>query len=330
MARMRALAYWTTGPGRGELRSELLPTPTPDQVVVRSLRSGISRGTEGLVHRGAVPESVADLMRAPFQEGDFPWPVKYGYLSVGVVEEGSAPWPGRRVFALHPHQDRYVIPVDAATPIPDEVPTDRAVLAGTVETAVNAIWDMAPHYGDRVAVVGMGMVGASIAALLAEFPLSRLQVVEVDPSRRELCDQLGVPWTTPDDAHDDCDLVVHCSATESGLQTALHLAGTDAEVIEVSWFGDTQPRVPLGAEFHARRLRIRASQVGGISLARRHRRTYAARIQIALDALRNPRFDALLGAGCNFDDLPEFMTKVATGATPGLCQLVRYPGPDHA
>lgn len=323
---MRARAYWTTGPGRGELRSETLPTPAPGQAVVRTLRSGISRGTEGLVHRGEVPAAVADLMRAPFQQGDFPWPVKYGYLSVGVVEDGPAPWPGRRVFALHPHQDRYVIPVDALTPIPDEIPTDRAVLAGTVETAVNAVWDVAPHYGDRIAVVGMGMVGACIAALLAEFPLGRLQVVEIDPARRELCEQLGVPWTSPEDALDDCDLVVHCSATESGLHTALSLAGTDAEIIEVSWFGDARPQVPLGADFHARRLRIRASQVGGIALARRHRRTYSDRMEIALAALRNPRFDVLLGPGCDFDDLPTFMTDVATGTTPGLCQLVRYPG----
>lgn len=325
---MRARAYWTTGPGRGEIRSQSLQTPAPDQALIRTVRSGISQGTEGLVRRGAVPGSVADLMRAPFQEGDFPWPVKYGYLSVGVVEAGPAPWPGLRVFALHPHQDRYVIPVEALTPIPDEIPTDRAVLAGTMETAVNAVWDIAPHYGDRVAVIGMGMVGACIAALLAEFPLDRLQVVEIDPSRRELCDRLGIRAISPDDAQDDCDLVVHCSATEAGLETALSLAGTDAEVIEVSWFGDTRPRLPLGADFHARRLRLRASQVGGIALARRHRRTHSDRMKIALDALRNPRFDVLLGPGCDFDDLPTFMTKLASGTTPGLCHLVRYPGTD--
>jgi hypothetical protein len=329
MSRMQARAYWTTGPGRGELRSEPLPNPLPGQAVVRALCSGISRGTESLVHRGAVPGPVAELMRAPFQMGDFPWPVKYGYLSVGVVEQGPAPFQGRRVFALHPHQDRYVVPAEALTLIPDEIPTDRAVLAGTVETAVNAVWDIAPHYGDRIAVVGLGMVGACIAALLAEFPLGRLQVIETDPSRRDLGEQLGVRCTSPDDAQDDCDLVVHCSATESGLQTALRLAGTDAEVIEVSWFGDTCPRVPLGSDFHARRLRIRASQVGGIALARRHRRTYSERMMIAVDALRNPRFDALLGPGCDFGDLPAFMTDLTTGrAAPGLCPVVRYPGPD--
>ncbi|MDO5498300.1 MAG: zinc-binding alcohol dehydrogenase [Propionibacteriaceae bacterium] len=276
-----------------------------------------------------MPEAVHDLMRAPFQEGDFPWPVKYGYLSVGVVERGPGELQGRRVFALAPHQERYIVPADALTPIPDDVPSDRAVLAGTVETAVNAIWDAAPHYGDRVAVVGMGMVGACVTALLAEFPLERLQLVEVDPKTRDLCEIFGAEWTTAEDALDDCDIVVHCSATDAGLQTALRLAGDDADIIELSWFGDHQPRLPLGADFHARRLRIRASQVGGIAVARRHRRTHADRLGLALDALRDPRFDLLLGEGCAFDDLPRFLTGLTAGAPArGLCQLVRYPYPD--
>lgn len=326
MARMLARAYWTIAAGRGELRPEQLPTPGPDEALIRTLCTGISRGTESVVHRGAVPEAVADLMRAPFQAGDFPWPVKYGYLNVGVVEEGPDGWAGQRVFSLFGHQDRYVLPVEALTPVPDDVPDERAVLAGTVETAVNVVWDAAPCYGDRVAVVGMGMVGASVAALLADFPLARLQLVEIDPARAALCERLGIEWTSPEDALGDCDLVVHCSASEEGLATALRLAGTDAEVIEVSWFGDNQPRVPLGADFHARRLRIWASQVGGVALVRRHRRTTADRLALALEALRDARFDALLGEGCDFADLPAYMSRLADGeSVAGLCPVVRYP-----
>lgn len=325
---MSARAYWTTGRGQGELRSESLPDLADGQALVRTLCSGISRGTETLVHSGAVPESVSEVMRAPFQQGDFPWPVKYGYLSVGVVEEGPESLTGSRVFALYPHQDRYVVPVDALTVVPQEVPTERAVLAGTVETAVNAVWEAAPTYGDRVAVVGMGMVGACVAALLADFPLGRLQVVDVDPGRAELCERLGVHWVAPTDAAGDCDIVVHCSATEAGLETALRLAGDDADVIEVSWFGETRPRVPLGADFHARRLRIRASQVGGIATTRRHRRTHADRMAIALTALRDPRFDALLGPGCDFADLPDHMDELTAGGGDGLCQVVHYANSD--
>lgn len=324
---MAARAYWTTGRGQGELRSEPLPDLADGQALVRTLCTGISRGTETLVHSGAVPESVSASMRAPFQRGDFPWPVKYGYLSVGVVEEGPESLRGSRVFALYPHQDRYVVPVDALTVVPEDVPTERAVLAGTVETAVNAVWEAAPAYGDRVAVVGMGMVGSCVAALLAEFPLGRLQVVDVDPGRADLCERLGVQWTAPAEAGGDCDIVVHCSATEAGLATALGLAGDDADIIEVSWFGQTQPRVPLGADFHARRLRLRASQVGGIATSRRHRRTHADRMAIALTALRDPRFDALLGPGCDFADLPDRMGELTEGGGDGLCQVVHYPNP---
>ncbi|WP_432560398.1 zinc-dependent alcohol dehydrogenase [Granulicoccus sp. GXG6511] len=322
---METRAYWITGPGQGELRRETLPATGPDQALVRSLKSGVSRGTETLIHHGGVPTEVHDLMRAPFQEGDFPWPVKYGYLSVGLVEQGPSHLEGRRVFALYPHQERYVAPTDALTPIPDDVPSDRAVLAGTVETAINAIWESSPHYGDRVAVVGMGMVGACITALLTEFPLSRLQLVEVDPATQALCERFGIEWTAPEDALDDCDIVIHCSAAEAGLRTALRLAGDDADVVEVSWFGDTEPRVPLGNHFHARRLNLRASQVGGIARSRRHRRTHADRLALALEALTDPRFDLLLGEGCRFDDLPAFMADLtAGGAGSGMCQIVDY------
>lgn len=320
-----AQAYWTLAPGQGQIRQESLGPPGPDEVLVRTLYSAISRGTETLVHRHAVPEQVRALMRAPFQDGELPGPVKYGYLSVGVVEEGPAGLRGRRVFCLYPHQTRYVVPATAVVPVPDGVPSERALLAGAVETAVNALWDAAPRLGDRVAVVGLGMIGASVAALLTGFPLERLQVVDTDPARTELADRLGLQLVAPEDAAGDCDVVMHCSASEAGLATALGLAGEEAEVVELSWYGTDAPRVPLGEAFHARRLTLRASQVGAVSAARRARRTTAERLATALDALRDPRFDALLSGPSNFVDLPEVMADIASGARPALCHVIRYP-----
>src|SRR5215218_2689196 len=165
-----ALAYWLRAPGIGEIRPVALPEPGGDDVVVRTLRSGVSRGTETLVFRGGVPPSQYATMRAPFQEGEFPGPVKYGYLSVGAVEHGPPELRGRTVFCLYPHQTSYVVPAGAVSVVPDGVPPARAVLAGTVETAVNALWDAAPLVGDRIAVVGAGMVGCCVARLLARFP----------------------------------------------------------------------------------------------------------------------------------------------------------------
>lgn len=326
MGAVRTHAYWTVGPGRGEIRAEELPAPAEGQVLVRTLCSGISRGTEALVHRHAVPESVRGQMRAPLQEGDLPGPVKYGYLSVGMVEDGPPSLVGRRVFCLHPHQERYVVPATAVVPVPDEVPDERALLAGTVETAINAVWDAAPRYGDRVAVVGMGMVGASVAALLAQFPLGRLEVVDTDPARATLAEALGVRLVGPQEAAADCDLVVHCSATGAGLATALGLAGEEAEVVELSWFGTEAPRVPLGEAFHARRLTLRASQVGAVSASRRARRSTADRLAVALGTLGDSRFDALLTGHSAFAELPQVMDEVATGRRPALCHVIRY---DH-
>ncbi len=320
-----ARAYWTVAPGQGRIRTGALPPVGPAEAQVRALHSGVSRGSETLVHRGQVPTEVAAAMRAPFQEGDLPGPVKYGYLSVGVVEDGPPEWTGRRVFCLYPHQDRYVVPLTALVPVPEEVPSPRAVLGGTVETAVNAVWDAAPRWGDRVAVVGAGMVGASVAALLRDYPLSELVLVDPDPMRAALAEALGVSLCHPDDVPGDLDLVVHCSATEAGLATGLASLGFEGTLVELSWFGESSPRVPLGGAFHARRLSIRASQVGAVSPSRRARRTTTDRLALALAELADPVYDLFLTDHCTFDDLPETLDRLARPGTPGMCTVVDYP-----
>ena len=315
-----ARAFWLAAPGEGEIRPVDLPEPGADDVVVRTLFSGISRGTEALVFRGGVPESQRAAMRAPFQEGEFPAPVKYGYLNVGVVEVG--PLAGQAVFCLYPHQTRYVVPAAAVTPLPVGVPPERAVLAGTVETAVNALWDAAPLVGDRIAVVGAGMVGCSVAAVLAGMPGVRVELVDPDPSRAEVAAALGVGFAHPDAATGDCDLVIHASATDAGLARSLELLAVEGEVIELSWYGDRPVSVPLGEAFHAKRLTLRSSQVGTVS-PRRARRGYAGRMAVALRLLADPRFDVLVGDECPFDDLPAHMAGVTAGA---LCTRVTYDG----
>ncbi|QGV77138.1 zinc-dependent alcohol dehydrogenase [Streptomyces ficellus] len=322
-----ARAFWLRSPGHGEIRDVDLPEPAAGDVVVRTLFSGVSRGTEGLVFRGGVPESQHRAMRAPYQDGDFPGPVKYGYLNVGLVEEGPDQLAGRTVFCLYPHQSRYVVPAGAVTPVPDSVPAARAVLAGTVETAVNALWDAAPLVGDRIAVVGAGMIGCSVAALLARFPGVRVQLVDADPARASVATALGVGFALPGDALDGCDLVVHASATEAGLERSLELLAPEGTVLELSWYGDRRVSLPLGEAFHSGRLVVRGSQVGRVSEARRSRRTFADRLALSLDLLADPVFDALVTGECAFGELPSVMAAMAAGDLPGLCHRVRYDGP---
>lgn len=321
---IHATAYWTIGPRNGELRQETLPSLGLGKAQIRTLYSGISRGTEMLVHSGDVPVAVAEIMRAPFQTGNFPFPVKYGYLNVGVVERGPSGWAGKRVFSLYPHQDRFVAPLTSLTQLPDTLPSKRALLAGPVETAVNALWDAPPLFGDRIAVVGAGIIGGALAALLSEFPLARLQIVDPDPAKAKFASQLGVDWSHPDDALKDCDTVYHASATEAGLAAALGLLGDEGELVELSWYGNHSPQVPLGADFHARRLSIRASQVSRIAPARRLRKTPQDRMNLVINALDNPVFDELLGATHAFTELPAVMDSLHNSATPGRLEVVAY------
>jgi NADPH:quinone reductase-like Zn-dependent oxidoreductase len=322
-----ARAFWLRAPGAGEIRPVRLREPSPDDVLVRAVVSGISRGTETLVFRGEVPPSQHKVMRAPFQDGEFPGPVKYGYLSVGVVEQGPGALLGRTVFCLHPHQTAYVVPAGSVVPVPEDVPARRAVLAGTVETAVNALWDAPPLIGDRVTVVGAGMVGCCVARLLAGFPALAVTLVDVDSSRAGVAAALGAGFARPEDAAGGCDLVVHTSATSAGLQRSLELLAPEGTVLDLSWYGDAEVRLALGGAFHTGRLGLRASQVGTVSPARSARRTTADRLALALELLRDPAFDVLITGESRFAELPGVMARLATGSLPALCHTIAYEGP---
>jgi threonine dehydrogenase-like Zn-dependent dehydrogenase len=321
----RARAFWTAAPGRGEIRAAPLLQPGPGEVLVQALRSGISRGTESLVFRGLVPASQRTAMRCPFQEGEFPGPVKYGYASVGRVESGPAELQGRRVFCLHPHQDRYVVPLDAVIPLPDAVSDARGVLAANMETAVNGLWDATPRLGDRITVVGAGVLGCLVAALAARLPGARVEMVDPDPRRAAVAALLGCDFAAPGQAVGDADLVIHASGNLDGLATALGLAGFEATVLEMSWYGDRMVPAPLGEAFHARRLTLRSSQVGAVATAQRARWSHRRRLSLALDLLADPVFDVLLTGESAFEDLPATLTRLASAPDGALCQVINYP-----
>jgi threonine dehydrogenase-like Zn-dependent dehydrogenase len=321
---MRAAAFWVDAPSQGALRDVDLRAPEPGEVLVRTAFTGISRGTESIVFRGEVPHGERDRMRAPFQEGDFPGPVKYGYLNVGTVEQGPDDLVGRTVFALFPHQSSYVVPASAVVAVPDGVPARRAVLAGTVETAVNILWDAAPLVGDRVTVVGAGMVGCAVARVARGIPGLEVVLVDVDPAKAAVSASLGVAFAAPGDAPVDRDLVIDTSGSGDGLQLAIDTAAPEAEVVEASWFGDRAVAVQLGGAFHSKRLTIRSSQVGAVPARRRGTRATSDRLALAVDLLHDPGFDHLLTAESSWRDLPGVMAAVAGGSSPGLCHTIDW------
>lgn len=313
---IEARAFWTVAPNIGEIRTECLDPPGDGQLILRSLVSGVSRGTESLVFAGRIPESQFATMRAPMMAGAFPFPVKYGYSTVARTPDG------RRVFVLHPHQDIFLAAATACVPIPDPVPTRRAVLAANLETAVNIMWDAAPLVGERITVIGAGVVGLLTASLLARIPAAQVTVVDIDPSRRTLAERFGCEFAAPEDAPEEQELVVHASATEAGLSLALSHATFEGRIVEASWYGDRSPAIPLGEAFHSRRLRIAASQVGAIAPAMRGKRSYADRLATALHLLTDPAYDALLQGPTRFEDLPRAMSGIL--AQGGLCHVITY------
>ncbi|MCB1521326.1 MAG: zinc-binding alcohol dehydrogenase [Hyphomicrobiaceae bacterium] len=317
-------ALWYTRPGHVELRVAPLGFVRPGEARVRTLFSGISRGTERLVLNGTIPQSEWDRMRAPLQEGAFPFPVKYGYCAAGIVEDGPGELMGQTVFCLHPHQDMFIAPATMLVPVPDGVTARRATLAANMETALNAHWDAASGPGDRIVVVGAGIVGLLVAYIAARLPGSDVTVIDVSEARRTLVESLGARFALPADCPQDADVVFHASATATGLQTALDAAGIEAAVVELSWYGEKPAPVMLGGAFHARRLRLVSSQVGQVSPSRRPRWTYRRRIEAALAMLADPALDALTVEEIAFEDAPARVPEMLATSASGLAPILVY------
>ena len=322
--RATAQALWYAAPRRAELRSAPLPIPSKEQALVRTLWSGISRGTERLVFEGRVPASEAAVMRAPLQDGDFPFPVKYGYCAVGRVERGPDDLENCEVFSLHPHQDRFVALVSMLVPIPQSIPARRAILAANMETALNGIWDSGVKEQSRIVVVGAGIVGLLIAYLGTHMLKSNVTVVDIAPERRTIAESFGASFATPDMSPKDADVVFHTSATAAGLATAISAAAFEAKIIEMSWYGEGTVAVPLGGAFHSRRLQLISSQVGHVAPSHRGQWSHRQRLAKALELLVDARLDTLITDEIPFAALPQELPRVLAPGAPGLATAVRY------
>lgn len=323
-ARAETLALWYAAARECRLNAVALPPPGPDDCSVTTLWSGVSRGTERLVFEGRVPPSEYERMRAPFQEGTFPFPVKYGYCAVGRVDSGPSDLVGSLVFCLHPHQERFVAPRGCLVPIPAEVPPRRAVLAANMETALNAHWDAGSGPADRIVIVGGGVLGLLTGWLAARLPGAEVTLVDVEPSRQAVAETLGLRFALPGAAPKDADLVFHASASAAGLATAIACAGTEARIVEMSWYGEGTVPAPLGGAFHARRLRLVSSQVGTVSPSRRARWDRARRARGAMALLVDERLDTLITQEIPFRDAPARLPAVLAPGWAGLTAVLRY------
>jgi hypothetical protein len=324
MDTVEARAFWVAEPGLGEIRADALPPRQLGDVLVRALYSGISRGTEALVFTGHVPPSEWHRMRAPFQSGSFPAPVKYGYASVGRVEEGPPALAGQTAFVLYPHQTHYVVPASALHLLPSGVPPERAVLAANLETAINGIWDAHLQAGDRVAVIGAGTVGCLVAWLAAHTVGCEVELIDINPGRARVAEALGARFAEPRTAGREVDVVVHTSGSPRGLSLALDVASVEGRIVEMSWYGDQEVTLPLGGPFHARRLTLTSSQVGMVASSQRARWDSARRMQLALRLLRDASLDILITGESAFGALPEVMAQLAASPGDTLCHRIRY------
>jgi threonine dehydrogenase-like Zn-dependent dehydrogenase len=326
MGQVLARALWYTAPGKAELRPDLLKAPRADEITVRTLFSGVSRGTERLILSGAVGASEYQRMRCPLQEGEFPFPVKYGYCAVGQVEQGDESLRGRTVFIMHPHQDIFTAPAAMAFPVPEGIPPRRATLAANMETALNAIWDSGAGPADRIAVIGAGIVGLLAGYLAAKLPGTEVTIADICEDRRGIAAAMGCRFAAPAEAPCGCDVVFHTTASAEGLATAVRCAGFEAALVELSWYGgDSTTPVPLGGAFHSQRLKLISSQVGQVASSRRPRWSYRRRMEAALRLLNTPELDLLVPVEIPFEETADRLPELLRAGAPGLAPVIGYP-----
>ncbi|HSQ79372.1 MAG TPA: zinc-binding alcohol dehydrogenase [Candidatus Bathyarchaeia archaeon] len=320
---IEARAFWLTRKGRGALKAETLDYPGGDWCVVRAMFSAVSPGTERLVAMDRVPAALRQEMRCPYMGGRFPFPVKYGYSLVGEVVQGPAELRGRVVHVLHPHQDFCVVRAKDVRPLPAGVPPARATLASNLETAITAAWDAEVMIGERILVVGFGVVGSLVARVLALGPAFEVTVAETRPDRRRLAESLGFR-VAEGRGEGHFDLAFDTSGAAAGLRSAVESVGLEGRVVAVSWFGTAPVPLDLGGTFHSRRKRIIGSQVSRLPGGLGPRWDTARRTELVFRLLERPEFDLHVGPAVSFTELPKTYGSLVGRRPQGLSPLIIY------
>jgi 2-desacetyl-2-hydroxyethyl bacteriochlorophyllide A dehydrogenase len=320
----RARALWFDGPRKVAIRECDLPETGPDHVLVRTLFSGISPGTELLAYRGEIDESLALDETLPALSGSFSYPFQYGYSCVGRVEEGSGAPGGTLVFAFHPHQDRFVVGTEDAIEI-DGLDARTATLFPLVETALQVSLEVALESAPVVVVAGLGVVGLLVAVLVQR---EGAQVVGSEPLpwRRELAASVGIESVDPADldrwvadatAGRGIPILVEASGNPAALADGLRVLGHEGTALVVSWYGTKPVPLPLGAEFHRRRLIIRSTQVSTIPARLASEWSRERRRRVALGLMHELPLGTVATHEFPFAEAPAAYAQ-ADEATPGL------------
>lgn len=319
---MQARAIWYTGDGSGvALRDANMGT---GELLLKTVASGLSRGTERTVAQGMVPRSEWDRMALPTQEGSFALPIKYGYACVARIVQGPPDILNRLVFTMHPHQNLFRAHRDAVHVLPVDLPIRRATLAANMETALNAIWDAQVPNGAPVAVIGGGLIGCLVAYLANRIGKSDVTLIDKIGERAKTASELRVSFATATNRLSPCHTVFHTSGSEQGLKDAIHALDFEGQVVEMSWYGDREISVPLGGTFHAQRLSIRCSQVGHVAPSRRASTTYADRMRTAIGLLDDPALDVLLTHDIAFENAERDLPLRLAADADGIATTISY------
>lgn len=343
MSETRASQLWFTAPFSVEVREVTLPAPAADEVVVRTRYSAVSAGTELLLYRGQMPGSMSlDATLSSLQQSSG-YPLQYGYACVGEVQQTGRDvdpdWQGRQVFSFQPHASHFLATTDQLIAVPDDLSAQAAVFLPNMETAVNLVQDGQPLIGERVVVLGQGIVGLLLSGLLARFPLADLAAVEGQPDRQDLARTFGVKDVySPDEATRavasssdgypamaDADLIYEVSGQPEALNLAIALSGFASRIVIGSWYGSKRVPIDLGGKAHRNRLQLITSQVSTLAPGLSGRWDKQRRYHLAWDMIRATDTAQLITHNLPLEEA-EWLYKQLHEEASGIMQsLFHYP-----
>lgn len=294
-----------------------------DEVLLRTLTSGISLGTEKKVAEGQVPANISEMMHVPYMTGDFGFPLGYGYSLVGQVIEGGNEWLGLRVHLMHPHQDVCIVKKSDLMKVPGDISDAKATLISNMETALNGYWDGEIKPKDRILIIGFGQIGALLSGILKIKVSNPIQIFEKDQKRREIAESMGLE-TVDEISQASYDIVYNTAGNAQAIEASFKALKFEGRLIELSWYGDKKVSINLGSDFHIKRLKMISSQVSHLPKRMMRNWNFEKRKKAVIELLQNPWYDQFPIQAIPFNESPQFFDQLRNNKTPELAYYLKY------
>ena len=319
---MKSYSLWIDKKKRSIIKhNRIVYKKNSKTVLVKTIYSGISKGTEKLISSKMVSKNQFELMQAPFQKGNFNLPIKYGYINVGKIINGPKNLINKNIFSLYPHQTIYEIPIKNINLLPKDN-LKKYVLVANMETAINIFWDCSANKNDKILIFGLGTVGLLTAFFFKLKNYKKIYVYDSNINKKKYCNLLRLNFINLKQAK-DFNIIINTTSNYKVLEKSMSILVNEGKIVEASWYGSKKGYLSLGDYFHSRRLKLISSQVSKIPNHMKNKYDYKKRLKLAINSLKHKKLEKLITSESNFFNLERDYFKILNNKNT-IMHLVKY------